>query len=85
VSPPGLVPLIEASDRRDVDFDVDVADPDPQEDLGARRTRPRLEQWILGLRAHRLSGPRIAHRTGDRARPQSATCCAATGWGGCPA
>ena len=31
-----------------------------------RRTRPRLEQWILGLRADRLSGPRIAHRTGDR-------------------
>jgi transposase InsO family protein len=29
-----------------------------------RRTRPRLEQWILGLRADRLSGPRIAHRTG---------------------
>ena len=29
-----------------------------------RRTRPRLEQWILGLRAHRLSGRRIAHRTG---------------------
>ena len=28
------------------------------------RTRHRLEQWIVALRAHRLSGPAIAHRTG---------------------
>lgn len=28
------------------------------------RTRPRLEQWIVALRARRLSGPAIAHRTG---------------------
>ena len=28
------------------------------------RTQPRLEQSILGLRARRLSGPRIAHLTG---------------------
>jgi transposase InsO family protein len=29
-----------------------------------QRTARRLEQWILGLRARRLSGPAIAHRTG---------------------
>ena len=29
-----------------------------------QRTAARLEQWILGLRARRLSGPTIAHRTG---------------------
>ena len=28
------------------------------------RTPPRHERWILGLRAARLSGPAIAHRTG---------------------
>ena len=28
------------------------------------RTRARLEHWIVGLRARRLSGPAIAHRTG---------------------
>jgi hypothetical protein len=28
------------------------------------RTRARLEDWIVGLRARRLSGPAIAHRTG---------------------
>jgi len=28
------------------------------------RTRARLEQWILSLRAQRLSGPTIAYRTG---------------------
>jgi transposase InsO family protein len=28
------------------------------------RTCRRLEQWIVGLRARRLSGPTIAHRTG---------------------
>lgn len=28
------------------------------------RTRARLEKWILGLRARRLSGPAIASRTG---------------------
>ncbi len=28
------------------------------------RTAARLEQWIVGLRARRLSGPAIAHRTG---------------------
>ena len=28
------------------------------------QTRPRLEQWIIGLRARRLSGPAIAQRTG---------------------
>jgi transposase InsO family protein len=28
------------------------------------RTRARLEQWIVGLRAQRLSGPAIAYRTG---------------------
>jgi len=29
-----------------------------------RRTRVRLERWIVGLRTRRLSGPAIAHRTG---------------------
>lgn len=28
------------------------------------RTRARLEQWIVGLRAQRFSGPAIAYRTG---------------------
>jgi transposase InsO family protein len=28
------------------------------------RTRPRVEPWIMALRARRLSGPAIAHRTG---------------------
>lgn len=28
------------------------------------RTRLRLEQWVVALRARRLSGPAIAHRTG---------------------
>lgn len=29
-----------------------------------RRTRARLEKWVVGLRAGRLSGPAIAYRTG---------------------
>lgn len=36
----------------------------PQRRPGRTRPRPRLEQWIIALRARRLSGPATAHRTG---------------------